>query len=291
MSWIFKSVIPNIGTITEGPCWNGKELLFSNISHNRVLSYNPSNNKVYEFISDTGGANGLNYNKEQELFACEGSRRNISKYNLDGSKEIIAESLDGKKLNAPNDLAINSKGSIYFSDRVEDINPEMGIGFSAIISADKNSDGTYTTNRRTFDTSMPNGLLFNEEQNILYVAQSDYRADRERELRSYSVESDGSLSNMKVLHDFGPHRGIDGMTLASSNSNENYIVAATGWELSGPGGSIVVFDQDGKIVERHLAPCERPTNCTFINNKIYVTSIEGHLLEAETELSGILLWP
>ena len=76
MSWIFKNVIPNIGTITEGPCWNGKELLFSNIAQNRVLSYNPNNNKVYEFTSDTGGANGLNYNKKQELFACEGTRRN-----------------------------------------------------------------------------------------------------------------------------------------------------------------------------------------------------------------------
>ena len=80
MSWIFKNVIPNLGTITEGPCWNGKELLFSNIAQNRVLSYNPNNNKVYEFTSDTGGANGLNYNKEQENNAERWKRKSRAYY-------------------------------------------------------------------------------------------------------------------------------------------------------------------------------------------------------------------
>ena len=74
MSWKFKNVIPNLGSITEGPCWNGKLLLFSNIANNRILSYNPSNNQVLEYASNTGGANGLNYNLEGELFACEGQR-------------------------------------------------------------------------------------------------------------------------------------------------------------------------------------------------------------------------
>lgn len=291
MSWKFKNVIPNLGSITEGPCWNGKLLLFSNIANNRILSYNPSNNQVLEYASNTGGANGLNYNLEGELFACEGNNRNISIYYRDGSKRSIVDTLNGEKINSPNDLAINKKGTIYFSDRVGDINPEQGINFSAIISADKQPDGSYKSTRRTFDTSMPNGLLFNDNEDILYVAQSDYRADQERELRSYDINEDGSLSNMKILHNFGFHRGIDGMTLAEDKSGEKYIVAATGWEISGPGGNITVFDINGKILQNHKTPCERPTNCTFIGNKIYVTSIEGHLLEAETDLRGVLLWP
>ena len=97
---------------------------------------------------------------------------------------------------------------------------------------------------------------------------------------------------MKVLHDFGPHRGIDGMTLARDPSNQEiYIVAATGWEISGPKGNITIFDKNGKVIERHETPCERPTNCTIIDKKIYVTSIEGHLLVAETDLDGLLLYP
>jgi len=292
MTWKFIDVIPNLGTITEGPCWDGEKLLFSNISNNRVLSYDIRNNKVDEIFSDTGQANGLNFNANGELFACEGGRRRIAKYNPDGSKETIVDNLDGVILNSPNDLAINELGSIYFSDRVGDINPNLGLSFSAIISAEKQKDGSYQAIRRTFDTSMPNGLLFNQEKDILYVAQSDYRADHERELRSYKVSSDGSLSDMTVMHDFGPHRGIDGMTLAKdSRTKENYIVAATGWEISGPGGNITVFDKKGAVLEQHKTPCQRPTNCTFIDNKIFVTSIEGHLLMAETDFEGSLLFP
>ncbi|MBK90113.1 MAG: hypothetical protein CL772_02920 [Chloroflexi bacterium] len=292
LSWKFNNIIPNLSTITEGPCWDGNKLLFSNIANNRILSYNPDTHITQEVFNDTGEANGLNFNSQGELFACEGGRRRIAKYNSDGSKETIVDSLDGISINSPNDLAINKKGHIYFSDRVGDINPDLGLNFSAIISAEKQENGTYKSFRRTFDTTMPNGLLFNEEENILYVAQSDYRADNERELRSYNVNEDGSLSDMKIMHDFGPHRGIDGMTLAKDPiSKENYIVAATGWEISGPKGNITIFDKNGKIIERHETPCERPTNCTIVENKIYVTSIEGHLLIAETELEGLLLFP
>ena len=199
MSWKFNNIIPNLSTITEGPCWDGKKLLFSNIANNRVLSYNPSTNITQEEFNDTGEANGLNFNSDGELFACEGGRRRIAKYNSDGTKETIVDNLDGISINSPNDLAINKKGHIYFSDRVGDINPKLGINFSAIISAEKQDNGKYKSIRRTFDTTMPNGLLFNEDETILYVAQSDYRADNERELRSYKVKEDGSLSEMKIL--------------------------------------------------------------------------------------------
>jgi gluconolactonase len=135
---------------------------------------------------------------------------------------------------------------------------------------------------------MPNGLLFSKNYKTLYVAQSDYRMSEKRELRAYPVNDDGSLGQYKLLHDFGPHRGIDGMTL----SDEGLIIACTGWEISGPGGMITVFDPSGRIIETHPTPAERPTNCTFIGEDIYVSSIQGHLLVAKkTGITGHLLWP
>ena len=152
----------------------------------------------------------------------------------------------------------------------------------------KKINGKYECFRRTFDTSMPNGLLFSKDYKYLYVAQSDYRASEKRELRAYPVNDDGSLGKYEILHDFGPHRGIDGMTL----SEEGYIVACNGWEISGPGGMINIFDQKGRILETHPTPSLRPTNCTFIDQDLYVTSIEGHLLVAKnTGLKGYLLYP
>jgi gluconolactonase len=78
------------------------------------------------------------------------------------------------------------------------------------------------------------------------------------------------------------------MTLDS----EGRIVACAGWEGSGPGGMIYVFEPSGRILETHPTPCERPTNCTFVGENLYVTSIQGHLLRArDTGLKGYLLYP
>ena len=288
MSWKFENAAPVIGSITEGNAWNGELMLYSNIIMNRIMTYDPDTRLVEVWRENTEGTNGLNFDSEGRLFGCAGDGRRIVRFDPKGDMVTIADRLEGRRINGPNDLAIMPSGSIYFSDRVGDTNPEVGICFSAIISAEPQDDGTYTAVRRTFDSSMPNGLLFSSDYKTLYVAQSDYRASEKRQLRAYSVNNDGSLGDCEVLHDFGPHRGIDGMTLSS----EGNIVACTGWEISGPGGMITVFDPKGRIIETHPTPAERPTNCTFVGEDLYVSSIEGHLLVARnTGMTGYLLWP
>ena len=288
MSWNFENAAPVIGSITEGNAWDGELMLYSNISMNRIMSYDPDTGLVEVWREDTEGTNGLNFDTEGRLFGCAGDGRKIVRFDPNGDMVTIVDRLDGRRINSPNALAITPSGSIYFSDRVGHTNPEVGIRFSAIISAEPQDDGTYAAVRRTFDTSMPNGLLFSSDYRTLYVAQSDYRASEKIELRAYPVNDDGSLGDYEVLHDFGPHRGIDGMTLSS----EGNIVACTGWEISGPGGMITVFDPKGRIIETHPTPAERPTNCTFVGEDLYVSSIEGHLLVARnTGMTGYLLWP
>ena len=55
----------------------------------------------------------------------------------------VVDSVDGLRLNSPNDLAITPSGAIYFSDRVGDSNPEVGITYSAIISAEQDDEGNW----------------------------------------------------------------------------------------------------------------------------------------------------
>ncbi|MEK9675263.1 MAG: SMP-30/gluconolactonase/LRE family protein, partial [Chloroflexota bacterium] len=254
----------------------------------RIMSLDVESGLVEVWTEDTEGTNGLNYDSNGTLFGCSGNGRRIVRFTDSGAMETVVDRLDGRRLNGPNDLAITPSGSIYFSDRVGDVNPDVGINHSSIISTEPQEDGSYKAVRRTFDTTMPNGLLFSIDYKTLYVAQSDYRASEKRELRAYPVNDDGSLGEYTVLHDFGPHRGIDGMTLSS----EGNIVACTGWEVSGPGGMITVFDPKGRIIETHPTPAQRPTNCTFVGEDLYVSSIEGHILVArDTGMTGHLLWP
>ena len=288
MPWTFEDAAPVIGSITEGNCWTGEHMLYSNVAMNRIMRLDIETGLVDVFANNTEGTNGLNYDAEGNLYGCAGSSGKVILFDDDGNFTTVVDRLDGRRLNSPNDLAITPSGSIYFSDRVGDTSPDIGIDFSAIISAERQADGGWECVRRTFDASQPNGLLFSKDFKTLYVAQSDFRAQDSRDLRAYPVHEDGSLGEVTILHDFGPHRGIDGMTLSS----EGHIVACTGFEVSGPGGNVTVFEPDGRIVEQHPTPAQRPTNCTFVGEDLYVSTIEGHCLVARnTGLTGFLLYP
>lgn len=288
MPWKFETAAPVIGTITEGNCWTGQHMLYSNIAMDRIMRLDVETGLVDVFASDTEGTNGLNFDANGVLYGCAGTGRKIVRFDEHGNHYAIVDRVDGRRFNGPNDLAITPSGTIYFSDRVGDVGPDVGIDYSAIISATPLQDGTWECTRRTFDTTQPNGLLFSTDYKTLYVAQSDYRANESRDLRAYNVNDDGSLGDCEILHDFGPHRGIDGMTLSS----DGLIVACTGFEVSGPGGNITIFDPRGRIIEQHPTPAERPTNCTFVGEDLYVSSIQGHCLVARnTGLTGHLLYP
>ncbi len=288
MPWTFEDAAPMIGTITEGNCWTGTHMLYSNIAHNRIMRLDVQSGLVDVFAENTQGTNGLNYDADGNLYGCASTGRTVVKFNDDGSFESVIDNIDGLRFNGPNDLAITPSGAIYFSDRVGDSSPEVGIPYSAIISAEQDENGNWVCTRRTFDTTQPNGLVFSKDYKTLYVAQSDFRASESRDLRAYPVNDDGSLGDGKIIHDFGPHRGIDGMTLADDGS----IVACTGWEISGPGGNVTHFDPDGMIIEQHPVAAQRPTNCTFADGDLYVSSIEGHcLVSRDTGLNGHLLYP
>ena len=291
MSWHFEDAIPMLGTITEGPAWDGRHLHFTHSALDRVLRYHPDTEKLDVFREDTSGVNGLNFDRDGRLFACETAARRIARYEPHGTAPTVADRVHGRRINGPNDLAIDPQGRVWFTDPIRTIDPETQLDHSSVLCAEPQPDGSYNCTRKTFDTTAPNGLLFSRDYTTLYVAQSDYRGCERRQLRAYPVGSDGNLGEYTLLHDFGPHRGIDGMTLDS----EGRIVATAGWERSGPGGMIYVFEPNGRTRETHPTPCERPTNCTFAGpdlDVLYVTSIQGHLLRAEnTGLRGHLLYP
>ena len=109
-------------------------------------------------------------------------------------------------------------------------------------------------------------------------------------MREYPVNSDVSLGKYRLLHDFGPHRGIDGMVLDTDGN----IIATAGFEQSGPGPMIYVFSPSGEVLETHPLPVDRPTNCSFGGpdmSTLYVTTSGGHLFKTSTEHTGRLAYP
>jgi len=172
---------------------------------------------------------------------------------------------------------------------------KMDLDNKSVIRCDPQQDGSYTTTRVTFDTTMPNGILVSQDQNTLYVAESGYARGTARELRAYPIKDDGSLGTYTTLFTWGEdargvHRGIDGMCL----DRDGNIVATNGWEVSGPGPMITVFSPTGRVLETHPVPAIRPTNCCFGGRDmttLFVTTTQGHFFKAETNRVGWAMYP
>lgn len=292
MTWQFER-IDGPYTLTEGPAWDGSGLLYTDIGNSRILRYDPKTKKSRVYRAGTNGCNGLMLDKQGRLYGCEQRSRRIVRYEPDGTATVLADRFEGKRLNSPNDLAIDALGRIWFTDpRYGDDHADRELDHDSVYRLDPPTtpDGGWAIQRITFDTTRPNGLLITPDMRTLYVAQSDYATTSVRQLRAYPIDDNGTAGKPVVLHDFGPDRGIDGMCLDTQGD----IVASTGWDRGGPGSSITVFSSTGTVLERHPTPVDRPTNCTFGGpdlRTLYVTTIGGWLFRVETERQGRHWWP
>ena len=299
MSWDFELVDPPYGNVSEGPVWDGSGLLFTRIQESRIMRYDPRTSSCSVFRENTNCANGVVFDAQGRLYACEGGAtadlRRVVRYEADGGVTVLADNYEGKRFNIPNDLVVDLQGRVWFTDPFyegasgpwSEDRSAMDLDHESVYRLDPRPSGPWAIQRVTFDTTRPNGLLFSLDHKTLYVAQSGRRPDEKRQLRAYPVRDDGSLGPAEVLHDFGANRGIDGMKLETAGN----IIATAGWELGGPGPSVYVFSPQGEVLGRHPVAAKRPTNCALAEadlKTLYVTSTEGHLFRTRTEFTGRL---
>ena len=300
MSWKFELLLkPTAVPLTEGPVWDGESLLFTHIRASRIMRYDPKSGALSEWRSGTNRTNGLAFDADGRLFGCCSGGRAIVRFDPDGKMVTIADRVEGKKLNTPNDLAIDRKGRIWFTNPWNEGNIDptetQELDNRSVLRADPQKDGTYTVTRVSFDTTQPNGILVSQDQSTLYVAESGYDKKIPRELRAYPIREDGSLGTYTTLFTWGAdvkglHRGIDGMCL----DRDGNIVATAGWEVSGAGPMIYVFTPAGRVLETHPVPANRPTNCCFGGadlTTLFVTTTQGHFFRAQTDRVGWAMYP
>src|SRR3954447_327422 len=122
------------------------------------------------------GSNGLMFDRQRRLVICESANRRVTRIEDDGHPTILAERYDGHRFNQPNDLTLDSKGRIYFSD------PCYGDrGRMEMVDADgKQVEGVYRidTDGRvsrilTHEVNRPNGLAITPDDRTLFVADNN----------------------------------------------------------------------------------------------------------------------
>ena len=102
----------------EGPAYfaAGKYLVWSDIPNDRVLRYDETNGAVSVFLAPADNHNGHTVDRQGRLVSCEHRTRCVSRIEHDGTRRVLADRFEGKRLNSPNDVVVKSDGSIWFTD-------------------------------------------------------------------------------------------------------------------------------------------------------------------------------
>lgn len=227
---------------SEGPVWVAArgELLFSDVNGNTIHRWRGG--QLSTFRTPSNNSNGLALDSQGRLISCERATRRVARTEADGTVTVLADRYEGRRFNAPNDLAVKRDGSVYFTD------PTFG---AALGSLELDFQGVYriSADGRTLtllirDLALPNGLAFSPDERQLYINDNQTGI-----IRVYDVAADGSLSNGRVFTDQAP--GGDGMKV---DVEGNVYCATT------PG--LRVFDRTGRVLGTFVPP-ERPANCAF----------------------------
>ncbi|GAA0899222.1 SMP-30/gluconolactonase/LRE family protein [Virgisporangium aurantiacum] len=228
----------------EGPLYvpAGRYLVWSDIPNDRMLRWDETTGKVGVFRSPAGHPNGNTLDAEGRLVTCEQGNRRVTRTEHDGSITVIADRYDGRRFNSPNDAAVRSDGSIWFSD------PDFGItsdyeGHRA--ESEIGACNVYRVDPRDGEVRLvadgflgPNGLVFSLDEQRLYV--SDTRANH---IRVFTVRDDGTLDDGEVF------------VTCSAGTFDNIRFDDGGrlWAAAMDGG-VHCYDPDGTLLGRLLVP-------------------------------------
>jgi len=216
---------------TEGPAVDQRgNVYFTDQPNDRIMMVDIEG-KVTEFMKPAGRSNGLFFAPDGKLIACADEKNQMWEISVaDKSKKVLFEKFEGSILNGPNDVWVDTNGTIFFSD------PFYARSWWEHKKAPQKKQAVYRVDRdgeniTQMDGTLvqPNGIVGDAKRRLLFVADIG-----DSKTYQYTIASDGSLLDRKLFC----KSGSDGMTLDSEGNL--YLTGKPG---------VTVFDKDGKQVE------------------------------------------
>jgi gluconolactonase len=248
---------------TEGPAVDrAGNVYFTNTRPEHILKWDGKSLSI--FREKTNASNGLLFEPDGSLLACEGGAGRVTRTNMQtGQITVLADKYNGFPLAAPNDVARDTRGRIYFTSRPGVDDPTQG-NVNAFYRIDP--DGKLTQLLGWPKTEMPNGIVTSPDDKTLYVIEAHPDEGRARNIQAFDLQADGGIKNQRTLIDFYPGRSGDGMCI---DAEGNLYVAAglhnprkTSETLDTRPG-IHVVSPEGKLLAFRETPRDTITNCTF----------------------------
>jgi gluconolactonase len=237
---------------TEGPVWLPAEnkLVFSDIPNSKLMQWSEAAGlSVYR---ESEQANGNILDLQGRIISCQHKARNLIRIEADGSTTVLADRFDGKRFNSPNDVAIRSDGTLWFTD------PPWGLTGPHEIPGHwvfKRDPETGTVEVVLKSLAMPNGIVFSPDERRIYIADTGgHKRHPDPEfhklpasIQCFDIGKDGMLGK-KLFH---IDAGSDGMA-----------VDVSGNLYTTHGGKVHIYDADGRELQQIDVP-EGPANVCF----------------------------
>ena len=277
---------------TEGPAVDRDgNVYFTEMVSQRIMKLS-ANGLLSTFREHSNNANGLLIDPQGRLIACEGSdsqrtgvlvksKPQITRTDVrTGKIEVLAENYQGKPFVGPNDVTIDGKGRLYFTD----------LAGGAVYRID--GPGQVARILAVSDIQRPNGIQISPDDKQLYLIEANGAEGGARMIRAYDLRSDGTVGNMRVHYNFYPGRSADGMSIdtqgnlyASAGMNQ---LRGTSETLATKTGVYVISPQ-GKLLKFIPVPEDFITNNAFGGSDmktLYVTSGKT-MYKVRTEIAGL----
>ena len=263
----------NLGPVGagEGPAWDGKGNLYFVNEHR--ITRRDGKGGIHVFRDPSNDANGLLFDSQGRLMICEAGTRRVTRIEPDGKTIVLADRYQGMRFNSPNDLTIDSKGRIYFSD------PRYGSreGMEMRDAQGQTVEGVYridapgkVTRVIGPEVDRANGVLVSQGDRYLYVADNDNdHVGAPRKLWRFGLKPDGTIqaASRTLIFDWHEGRGPDGVKI----DREGRLYVAAGLNAPHPPyetadrfkGGIYILSPEGKLLKFVPIPVDEVTNCAF----------------------------
>jgi len=232
---------------TEGPAVNSQgDIYFVDDPKCKIHLWSVREKKLSTFVAESAHANGMYVDKNDILYVCEGGTGSVVSYTPDGKRTVVANKFGARHFNKPNDLWIDPKGGIYFTDPAygENFHNVQGGEHVYYILPDRSKTvRAIEVSGKEGEFKRPNGVVGTPDGKLLYVADIDGRM-----IYRYNIQPDGTLTGK---HPFAPVH-TDGMTL---DEKGNLYMAG--------GKYVTIYSPEGKEIEKIAVPENWTANVCF----------------------------
>ena len=232
-------------TEPEGPAADRDgNVFFTELPKNRIVKWNAADGKFSEWLTPSGLAKGLYFDKAGNLLATAVEKGELWSIAPDKTVTVLATNSGGKQFNGPKDLWVSPEGGVYFTDpfftekfMIRDRNARVAGQHVYYMAPDRK-----TVTQVTTDLSKPYGIIGTPDGKVLYVGDIVGQTTW-----AYDIRPGGELTNKRLFYD----RSSEGMTM---DVEGNLYLTRNG---------VTVLDKTGDKIEQIDLPTGFTTNVTF----------------------------